>query len=268
MPLVGQRGGVDARNARDARHGAAFLVAFQHAPNEIVAEAAREIRPQRLPEAIRRRARAAQLLERRQRVALRRVANPCSRERIVRADRQVLGHAFRKPQRHHHRPLLFSQDIHLERVHELVANHVIGFGQPRRKRQHDAAPNRFGHAADAFVEEFRDHIGLRKVRVAAVQDDRLARAEGMSEHVRQPRVPSFGHPRRLPRRGFFAWIVINVEMVGAQRLEVEAAILDFVATEVLRARVAAEGRSQQTRRQCEAADSSRRNSHPRAQGSD
>ena len=69
----------------------------------------------------------------------RRVAQPHGRVRIVRAERQVLGHALDEPQR---QIQVRAEDVVLKRVHQLVAEHVIGFRGPAADRHHDAALQR------------------------------------------------------------------------------------------------------------------------------
>ena len=60
----------------------------------------------------------------------------------------------------------FPGDVVLERVHQLVAEHVIGFGQSAGKRQNDAAAIAFRHAAGPFADLAED-VRLLKMRMAA-----------------------------------------------------------------------------------------------------
>ena len=57
-----------------------------------------------------------------------------------------------------------ARDVELKRVHELVAEHVIGVGERARHRQHDAALERFGDAARAFADQPLDGVRLPEVR--------------------------------------------------------------------------------------------------------
>ena len=66
-------------------------------------------------------------------------------------------------------------------VDELMAEHVVGFAESHREGQHHAALAVLGDAADAVAEEAWDDVGLREVRVARVQHDRLALAERVIE---------------------------------------------------------------------------------------
>ena len=65
----------------------------------------------------------------------------------------------------------------------------------------------------------------------------------MIEHARQPRVPTLGHAAGIADRLLFSGVIINVEMLGLQRAEVEIAVLDFIAAEVLRLSSTREDRS-------------------------
>ena len=127
------------------------------------------------------------------------------------------------------------QDVALKRMHQLVPEDVIGFGEAGGKRQHDAARLMIGEAADAVAEKDRRDRSLREVTVARIENDWLAAIEPMIERNRQPVVPALGHPGRLHRRLAFFGVVVDVEMRRFEYAEVEAIVLNFVAPEVLRA---------------------------------
>ena len=123
-------------------------------------------------------------------------------------------------------------DVVLERVHELVAEHVVGRCDRAGKRQNDAALVGFGDAAGALAEIALDGVGLPEMRPARVEDERLPCAQLMIEQLREARVPALGHPRRHLRRRLFLRVVVDVEVVGLQDLEVEFPVLNLVAAEV------------------------------------
>ena len=123
----------------------------------------------------------------------------------------------------------------LERVDELVAEHVIGLGEAAGKRQDHAAAIALRHAAGAFADLAED-VGLLKVRMRRVEDERLPAAQLVLQQPGQPRVPPLGHSRGKPHRGFFFRVVVDVEVLGREHLEVEALVLDLVPAEILRAR--------------------------------
>ena len=56
---------------------------------------------------------------------------------------------------------------------DLVAEDLIGLGERGREGDHDAAPGRFGDAADALAEQTVDDVGLRELWLAAVEDQVL-----------------------------------------------------------------------------------------------
>ncbi|TML11210.1 MAG: hypothetical protein E6G39_14535 [Actinobacteria bacterium] len=120
-------------------------------------------------------------------------------------------------------------------MRELVPDHVIGFAETRRKRQHDARLEALGKTAGPFAHSARAHIRLREIRMAGVEHDRLPLREGVVEQLRVARVPALRHPRRLPRDLFLFRVVINIEMLGAKRPELEASVLNLVPPEILRA---------------------------------
>ena len=127
-------------------------------------------------------------------------------------------------------------DVDLERVRQLVADDVIGLTETRRKRHHDARLEALGEPAGPLVHRPGADVGLREVAVARVEHDRLAMRELVIEQLREARVPALGHPRRLPRDLFLFRVVIDVEVLGVKRAELEAAVLNLVPAEVLRPR--------------------------------
>ncbi len=204
--------------------------------DNVLAEAARQIRPQRLSVAIRKPARISQLVDPRQLILSCGIAQPHRRIRIDASNRQVLRHAFDEPQgQRRHRPAALAQDLALKRVNELVSQDVVGFSEPRGKRKHDAALLVLGHAADALAEETRNHVGLGELRVARVQHDRLARGKGEAERGRQPGVPALGKPACLDRGVVLRRVVVNIEVRALEDPEVEIVVVHLVAAERLRA---------------------------------
>jgi hypothetical protein len=75
--------------------------------------------------------------------------------------------------------------------------------------------------------------GLLEVRVARVENQRLAIRKFVVQHARDARVPAFSHARGLFGHGGFAGVVVEVEVLGADHLELKRSIGDLVAAEVL-----------------------------------
>ena len=77
--------------------------------------------------------------------------------RFHRAERQVfretLGHPERQRLAAARSAAGAAELVELKRMDDLVAEHVIGVGQRRRKRQRNPAPSGFGHARGAAVDQ-------------------------------------------------------------------------------------------------------------------
>src|SRR5688572_17765070 len=97
--------------------------------------------------------------------------------------------------------------------------------------------------------------------MAAVQNERLTRAERMIEHAGQTRVPTLRHAGRVAHRLLFGRIVINIEVISSQRAEVEVVVPDLVAAEVLRVRRAGKHRREQPTGRKKTTDRSPLNNH-------
>ena len=142
-----------------------------------------------------------------------------------------------KPARQRERVLLDPLgDVDLERVGDLVAEHVIGLAEPGRERHRDARLEALGQTAGAFRRRGGRDVGLGEVRVAGVENERLARGERVVEEVRKTRVPALGHARGVARRLLFLGVVVDVEVLGLQYAEVQPVVVDLVAPEILRLR--------------------------------
>jgi hypothetical protein len=184
--------------------------------------------------------RVVEIANRRQSIALHRVAELHRGVAVRGAERQVLRHAFDEPQwkvRKGGRGAVeveLAGEIELKGVNQLVGDHVLRIRERSRQRQHDPSPQRLGDAAGAFAEWFRDDVGLLEVCVGGVDNQRLAAREGVSEQVLEPRVPPFGDPRGQVDAGSFAGIKVDVKVLGLEHLKIEGAVPDLVASEVLR----------------------------------
>src|SRR5258705_8835870 len=121
-------------------------------------------------------------------------------------------------------------------MRQLVTEHVIRLSEARRKRHADARLDALGEAAGAFIDGAGADVGLGEVRMARVEDDGLAVRERVVEQLRVARVPALGHARGLPGDLFLFGVVVDVEVLGLQRPELEPPVLHLVAPEVLRVR--------------------------------
>src|SRR6185369_4103579 len=116
---------------------------------------------------------------------------------------------------------------------ELVSDDVVCVGDRPAERQDDAPPERFGDAAGSFTQLALDRVGLLKVCVRRIQDERLASAQLMGEELLEPGVPTFGKPGRDIHAILLGWIVVNVEVIGFQNSKVKFLVLNFVLAEIL-----------------------------------
>ena len=211
----------------------------QDLPDDLVAEVARDERPERLAVAVGEIARVVQLPDRGQLVMLRGVAQPHGRVRVHGAEREVLGHPLDEPQRearsagHAEAALTLPGDVELEGVNQLVADHVVRFSERPGERKHDAALENLRHPAGALAQLSPNRIRLLEIRVAGVQDQRLAAVQPMVEDLGEPGVPALRQAPRLLGGRPLRRIVVHVEVIGLEDLEIEAAVLDLVAPEVL-----------------------------------
>ena len=190
VPLFRQLLAVEAEDPLD-RHLVIAAVAGgrEHGADDLVAPPAADVGPERLAPAIREVFRVVEVLDLRKRFLPRRVAQPHRRVRVDRTNREVLGHPLDEPERQPvgagfpWRAVGPRGDVELERVHQLVADHVVGVGERSAHRQHDPPADRFGDAARALADLSLDGVGLFEVRMRRVEHQRLAAAQLVSEHL-------------------------------------------------------------------------------------
>ncbi len=148
-------------------------------------------------------------------------------------------------------------DVELERMHELVADHMVGVAERTAHRQHDATPHRLGDAAGSFAELTLDCVGLLEIGMRGIQDERLPAAERVGEYPLEPRVPPFGHTRGDVDPVTLARVEVDVEVLGLEDLEIELLVLDFVAPEILLRASGCRRQQQESANACERCRSSR-----------
>ncbi len=176
---------VDAEHGFDgARDVAGDGGRVKHVANRLVAPAPADVRPERMSVAIGKEIGIVQLVDRRHLFTRRGIANPHRRVRVDRAYRQILGHPLDEPegQRRHPAPASIAtpcRDVVLKGVHELVAEDVIRFREPAGERKDDPALRGFRDSAGAFADLTGEHVGLLKMWMRCVEDQRLATAQVM-----------------------------------------------------------------------------------------
>ena len=124
--------------------------------------------------------------------------------------------------------------------------HVLELGVGAGERHDGAVPREVGDAAGALAAHL-GRVGLQEVGVRGVQDDRLALAELVVQHLREPGVVPLRHPGRVERGRPLAVVVVDVEMLGLDDLEVEVGVLDLVLAEVLGGQQARRAQQQASR---------------------
>ncbi len=126
----------------------------------------------------------------------------------------------------------FPVEAQLEDVHQLVSQRVAEVGVAPGKRQRHAALQELGGAEQAFGRREGQDVGLFKVGVGGVNDQRHAAAHRVGEAPLQRVVARFGVRQRHPSQLLFFGIVVQIHMFAAQHAPVEAPILDLVLAEV------------------------------------
>ncbi len=97
--------------------------------------------------------------------------------RIFTSDRQILGHPLYKPQRKtlQGKALRVSPkcNVKLERVHQFVPQHMVGFLVRAGHGHYDSFLERLGHPSCTLADASLNDIGLLKVGIVGVEDERL-----------------------------------------------------------------------------------------------
>ena len=134
-----------------------------------------------------------------------RVAHPHRGMRVVRADRQILGHPLDEPQRQCLDAAtaavrgMAGGDVVLERVHQLVTEYVVCFGERCSQRKDHAPLQSFCHTTSALTDRATDDVRLLEVGVGSVQKE-LWR-DRIRLNIERVAWTSRGHPpTRQPQR--------------------------------------------------------------------
>ena len=168
------------------------------------------------------------------------VTQPHGRFGIDRAARQIFRHPFHEPERgvdahqrlHAGAGAAAAVHVVLELVHHLLLEDVLELGVRPGEGQHCAMLEELRDAAQAFTRGV-DHVGLLEIGLRRVENDRLPALELMMQNARQPGVGALGHARGIQGADTLVGIVVDVEVLGLNRLETEVAVLNLVLTEVL-----------------------------------
>ena len=160
--LAGQTGEIVARIGRRPDERRDRAVAIPGA----------DVGPERVPPAVGKVSRVVEIADVRQFLAQRGVAQPHRRLAVHRPEREVLRHPFHEPEGKlqdvgclgDRFARILARQVELERVHELMPEHVIGVGQRARHGQDDAALEGLGESAGALADEPFHGVGLAEMR--------------------------------------------------------------------------------------------------------
>ena len=216
-------------------HVAAAAGGAKQRSDDVIAVRSAEVGPEGLTPAVREVPRVFQVAELGQAAGADRVPHPHRRVRIHIAQRDILRHPFDEPERDAvercgHVAASDTRDVVLERVGQLVTDHVVGFERRCAQWQEDTPLEAL---RDTFTSLHLGDIGLVVRGVVRVKNQRLTTAQLVAQHSGYSRVPPFGHAGRLSGSVGFLIIEIDVEVLGLQNLEVEGLVLDSVTAEGL-----------------------------------
>src|SRR3989442_6896782 len=117
---------------------------------------------------------------------------------------------------------------------------MVRLAEGRAQGQDDPALEDLRHPTRALTQLARDRIGLLKVGMASIQDQRLAAGKLVTEEPGETGIPPFGQAGCLRRSLPLDRIEVDVEVFGLEDFEVEIFETDLVAAEVLRVAAAAQ----------------------------
>ena len=158
---------------------------------------------------------------------------------VVRRAAPVLGEALGEPQRQGRLagPAVVAEHARepVEREHmgQLVADDPAEAAEVAVGRDHHAALEELEEAADAVGDKARRDVGALEVQVGRVEDDRDALDERHREAVLEARVRRLRLSGADARQRLRLGVVVDVEVLRAEHVPVEAVVLDLVAPERL-----------------------------------
>ena len=177
-----------------------------------------------------------EVAQRRQPPGYRHVAQEHLVPRIL-ARRPELGQSLGPPQGERHvvnprvTPQRFAGDAELEDVDQLVADRVTEVVVAPVEGQRHPLLQKLRDTQQAFRRHEREDVGLLEVGMRRVNDQRNATRDVVIEALLQDLEARFGVGQRDPPELLFFRIVVEVHMLAAQHVPIEAPVLDLVLTE-------------------------------------
>ena len=118
-----------------------------------------------------------------------------------------------------------------EHMDQLVVDHVAECPHGAVRGDDNAALEKLEEPPDAFGDEPADGVGLLKVEVGTVEDERDATAERVVELQLQSPVARLGEGGSALGKRAHLRVVIDIEVLGLEHMPLEIGVLDLVAPE-------------------------------------
>ncbi len=123
-----------------------------------------------------------------------------------------------------------------EDVNELVPDHVAKIPHRPVVGDHDAALEKLEEPADSFGDESGGGIGLLKVEMGAVKNERDAVRDVVAELLLEDFVAFLGEKCAALGKIDHLRIVIDVEVLGLEHVPVEIGVLNLILSKVKKLR--------------------------------
>ena len=119
-----------------------------------------------------------------------------------------------------------------EDVDEFVPDHVAKIPHRPVVGNHDATLEKLEEAADSFGDKSGGRIGLLKVEMGAVKNERDAVCDVVTELLLEDPVALLRQKCAALGKIDHLRIVINIEVLGLEHVPVEIGVLNFILSEV------------------------------------
>ena len=116
---------------------------------------------------------------------------------------------------------------------QLVAENVVGVPVGTGHRHDDTVLHGLCHTTGTLTDESGKRIGLLKVGMISVEDDRLRGFKLVLEGPGQSLVPTLAHADGVHDGFFFFRIEVPVEVIRRQKLKIKVVELNLVSPKVL-----------------------------------
>jgi hypothetical protein len=121
-------------------------------------------------------------------------------------------------------------------VHQLVLNNVTEMISRTIIRNDHPALKKFEKTSDAFGDKSRRRVGLFKMKMSAVEDERDTMEDGRVELLLKDSITPFGKIRALSRESIHPCVEVDFEMLGAHDLPLEIRVVNLVPAKIIELR--------------------------------